>query len=32
MNGKIGKRNIRSMNEAIEVLADQVEEPTYVSS
>ncbi|CRK89457.1 CLUMA_CG003198, isoform D, partial [Clunio marinus] len=26
LNGKIGKRNIRSMNEAIEVLADQVEE------
>jgi hypothetical protein len=31
LNGKIGKRNIRSMNEAIEVLADQVEEENVVS-
>lgn len=31
LNGKVGKRNIRSMNEAIEVLADQVEEENVVS-
>lgn len=31
LNGRIGKRNIRSMNEAIEVLADQVEEENVVS-
>lgn len=31
VNGKAGKRNIRSMNEAIEVLADQVEEENLVS-
>lgn len=31
LNGKIGKRNIRSMNEAIEVFADQVEEENVVS-
>jgi hypothetical protein len=30
INGKIGKRNTRSMNEAIEVLADQVEEEYVV--
>lgn len=30
-NGKIGKRSVRSMNEAIEVLADQVEEQNLVS-
>jgi hypothetical protein len=28
---KISKRSIRSMNETVEVLADQVEEETYVS-
>lgn len=31
LNGRVGKRNIRSMNEAIEVLADQVEEENVVS-
>lgn len=31
-NGKISKRSIRSMNETVEVLADQVEEDTYVST
>jgi len=31
LNGKVGKRSIRSMNEAIEVLADQVEEENMVS-
>lgn len=31
MNGKVAKRSIRSMNEAIEVLADQVEEENWVS-
>lgn len=31
INGKISKRNVRSMNEAIEVLADQVEEENVVS-
>lgn len=31
-NGKISKRSIRSMNETVEVLADQVEEETYVSN
>lgn len=31
VNGKVAKRSIRSMNEAIEVLADQVEEENWVS-